>query len=46
MVGLYDERGDRLAWTTIPQHPGDVAPAVVREIETTFEAHLGKGVDG
>lgn len=43
MVGLYDEDETRLAWTTIPQHPGDLAPPVVREIEATFEPHLGKG---
>lgn len=43
MVGLYDKDGSRLAWTIIPQHPGDVAPAVVREIEATFEPYLGKG---
>lgn len=43
MVGLYDQRGDRLAWTTIPQHPGDVSAAVLREIEATFEPYLGKG---
>lgn len=43
MVGLFDGDGDRLAWTVIPQHPGDLSPAVVREIEATFEPHLGKG---
>ncbi len=43
MVGLYDQGGIMLAWTTIPQHPGDLAPAVTREIEATFEPHLGKG---
>jgi hypothetical protein len=43
LVGLYDENGVKLAWTTIPQHPGDLAPVVVREIEATFEPHLGKG---
>lgn len=43
MVGLYDEDGSRLAWTIIPQHPGDVAPAVVKGIEATFEPYLGKG---
>lgn len=42
MVGLYDSDGVMLAWTTIPQHPGDLAPAVTREIEATFEPHLGK----
>jgi len=26
MVGLYDENRVRLAWTTIPQHPGDLSP--------------------
>jgi hypothetical protein len=40
MVGLYDENGVMLAWTTIPQRPGDL---VTREIEATFEPHLGKG---
>jgi hypothetical protein len=25
LVGLYDENGVKLAWTTIPQHPGDLA---------------------
>jgi hypothetical protein len=43
MVGLYDEHYARLAWTTIPQHPGDLSAAVTREIEATFEPHLGKG---
>ncbi len=43
MVGLYDEEGELLAWTTIPQHPGDLAPRVTREIEATFEPYLGKG---
>jgi hypothetical protein len=43
MVGLYDEQQALLAWTTIPQHPGDLAPLVAREIEATFEPHLGKG---
>jgi hypothetical protein len=43
LVGLYDKDGVNLAWTTIPQHPGDLAPTVVREIEATFEPHLGKG---
>ena len=43
LVGLYDGDGEKLAWTTIPQHPGDLAPAIVREIEATFEPHLGKG---
>ena len=43
LVGLYDKDKAKLAWTTIPQHPGDLAPAVGREIEATFEPHLGKG---
>lgn len=43
MVGLYDENRNMLAWTTIPQHPGDLSPVVTREIEATFEPHLGKG---
>jgi hypothetical protein len=43
MLGLYDRRGALLAWTTIPQHPGDLSPKVTREIEATFEPHLGKG---
>jgi hypothetical protein len=43
MIGLYDEDGIMLAWTTIPQHPGDLSPAVAREIEATFEPHFGKG---
>lgn len=43
MVGLYDENQIMLAWTTIPQHPGDLSPTVAREIEATFEPHLGKG---
>jgi hypothetical protein len=43
MVGLHDVDGSRLAWTTIPQHPGDLSPAVAREIEATFEPHFGKG---
>ena len=43
MVALYDAAGARLAWTTIPQHPGDIAPGVVREIEAAFESSLGKG---
>ena len=42
LVGLYDGE-TQLEWTTIPQHPGDLAPAVVREIEATFEPFLGKG---
>ncbi len=43
MIALYDENQVILAWTTIPQHPGDLSSAVVREIEATFEPHLGKG---
>jgi len=43
MIGLYDESGAMLAWTTIPQHPGDLSPKVTREIEATFEPQLGKG---
>jgi hypothetical protein len=43
MVGLFDENGLMLAWTTIPQHPGDLSPIVTREIEAAFEPHLGKG---
>jgi hypothetical protein len=43
MIGLYDQDGVTLAWTTIPQHPGDLSPRVSREIEATFEPHLGKG---
>jgi hypothetical protein len=43
MVALYDADGTRLAWTTIPQHPGDVAPGVVRAIEAAFEPYLGRG---
>lgn len=43
VVGLYEENGVILAWTTIPQHSGDLAPTVTREIEATFEPHLGKG---
>ena len=43
MVGLFDESHVLLAWTTIPQHPGDLSPAVTREIEATFEPHPGKG---
>ena len=43
MVGLFDRDGAILAWTTIPQHPGDLSPRVAREIEATFEPHLGKG---
>jgi hypothetical protein len=43
MVGLYDASGELLAWTTIPQHPGDLSPLVAREIEGTFEPHFGKG---
>jgi hypothetical protein len=43
MVGLYDKDSNVLAWTTIPQHPGDLSPGVAREIEATFEPHLGKG---
>jgi hypothetical protein len=42
LVGLYDKE-TQLVWTTIPQHPGDLAPSVVREIEATFEPYLGKG---
>jgi hypothetical protein len=30
MVGLYDKDDARLTWTTIPQHPGDLASVVVR----------------
>ena len=43
MVGLYDSDSNMLAWTTIPQHPGDLSPGVAREIEATFEPYLGKG---
>jgi hypothetical protein len=43
MIGLYDQDGAILAWTTIPQHPGDLSSRVSREIEATFEPHLGKG---
>ena len=43
MIGLYDKNGVMLAWTTVPQHPGDLSPRVCREIEATFEPHLGKG---
>jgi hypothetical protein len=43
MVGLFDKDGVRLEYTTIPQHPGDLAPSVAREIEATFEPHFGKG---
>jgi hypothetical protein len=43
MMALYDEDRTRLAWTTIPQHPGDLSPAVTREIEATFEPYFGKG---
>jgi hypothetical protein len=43
MMGLYDENRIMLAWTTIPQHPGDLSPVVTREIEATFEPYLGKG---
>jgi len=42
MVGLYDQDGVRMAWTTIPQHPGDLSQMVSREIEAAFEPHLGK----
>ena len=41
MVGLYKDQV-RIAWTTIPQHPGDLSAAVAREIEATFEPYLGK----
>jgi len=43
MVGLYEDDGKLLAWTTIPQHPGDLSAVVTREIEATFEPHFGKG---
>jgi hypothetical protein len=43
MIGLYDQDGVMLAWTTIPQHPGDLSPRVSREIEAAFEPYLGKG---
>ena len=43
MIGLYDENQVVLAWTTVPQHPGDLSPLVAREIEATFEPMLGKG---
>ena len=47
MVGLYDRDGKMLASTVIPQHPGDLAPAVARTIEEAFEPYLGKGwMDG
>ncbi|WP_326645121.1 hypothetical protein OG884_12205 [Streptosporangium sp. NBC_01755] len=42
LIGLYDEDGSVLAWTTIPQHPGDLSPVVTREIEATFEPYFGK----
>lgn len=42
MIGLYDENRVMLAWTTVPQHPGDLSQRVSREIEATFEPHLGK----
>lgn len=42
MVALYGMGGAMLVWTTIPQHTGDVAPGVVREIEAAFEPYLGK----
>jgi hypothetical protein len=31
-----------IAWTTIPQHPGDLSAPVAREIEATFEPYLRK----
>jgi hypothetical protein len=43
MIRLCDKDGNMLAWTTIPQHPGDLSPRVSREIEAAFEPHLGKG---
>jgi hypothetical protein len=43
MIGLYDGKGAMLAWTTIPQHPGDLSHRVSREIEAAFEPYLGKG---
>lgn len=43
MIGLYDQGHVMLAWTTVPQHPGDLSPVVAREIEATFEPYLGKG---
>jgi hypothetical protein len=43
MIGLYDENRIMLAWTIIPQHPGDLSSVVTREIEATFEPYLGKG---
>jgi hypothetical protein len=43
MIGLYDENQAMLAWTVIPQHPGDLSPLVAREIEAAFEPLLGKG---
>lgn len=43
MIGLYEENGERLAWTVIPQHPGDLSPRVTREIEATFEPYSEKG---
>lgn len=43
MIGLYDQHGQLLAWTTIPQHPSDLSALVRREIEATFEHHFGKG---
>ncbi|HEY2442358.1 MAG TPA: hypothetical protein VGI31_04430 [Streptosporangiaceae bacterium] len=43
MIGLYDGNQALLAWTTIPQHPGDLSPVVTREIEATFEPYFGKG---
>jgi hypothetical protein len=42
MLGLFDEAGIMLAWTTIPQHPGDLSPVVIREIEAAFEPYFGK----
>jgi hypothetical protein len=43
MIGLYDQDRVMLAWTTIPQHPGDLSQRVSKEIEAAFEPHLGKG---
>lgn len=43
MVGLFDKDGIELEHTIIPQHPGDLSPGVVREIEATLEPHFGKG---
>jgi hypothetical protein len=43
MIALYSRDGSILAWTTIPQNPGDLSPRVSRGIEAAFEPYLGKG---